>query len=260
MKAIARMTFGCTLVAASCSIGTSVARGVLISDFESPDVSDYSYANGSDGWEKNLSSSGSGFDQSGNAVAPMPGFFGGHTGSDAIGTAQGSAGLGAGQQFDTEGDQYGYINAGGNRVGVVISDVFATAANTGDLYALTADFGRRKDDVNGASGIARIGFLVNYDVSTFDGAAPPTGTAMNSVLRSAIPTGSFVPLGSLAYVASAGDTLRAYVMFDNNGDSFEQLEFDNVSFTSVAAVPEPAAMALVGLAGVGAMARRRRSL
>lgn len=244
------------------ALAMNVSQAATISDFESPNVNDYSYYAPGDGWKADLDLVGKN-DQN-QDVPALPSFTGGHTGSDAIGTGQATSG-----QFLTDRDQYGYINSGGGQIGVVISDPFATTT-AGNLYSLSVEFGRRLDGVGNASGgTYKLGFLVDFDpgasfenINTSNGSTEPV-TAINpvSIARSTITQGTFVPV-STAYAALAdGQSLRAVILFNNNGDNtgFSQAAFDDLAF-SVTAVPEPTTFGLVAAGGLMVLRRRRASV
>jgi hypothetical protein len=298
---IRRTHLNLAVAAIVSALATSSASAVLISDFSSPNTADgststegFTFRNGGDGWKANLTTSISGTSSGVSASGAMTGFIGGHTGSDAIGVTSPTT-----SQFTgiTASTQFGYINSGGGRLGVVLTETpFVSAAVAGSQYTLTADFGRRLGNLGDRGGVYTLGFLVNYDP---DGGVPGSlnnfnpgsngntgnfvpvvnGVSLDKLgtggsAGSGIDAGTFKTISTSAFTATGGESLRAVILYntetalttandpnDPNSElsSFTQGQFDNLAYSVTAApVPEPTSIAMLGLVGLGALARRRQ--
>jgi hypothetical protein len=210
----------------------------------------------------------SGVTSSNNGITVNPGFIATHSGSDAVGITLPS-------DITSPGGQYAYMNAGGGRAASIITENAFVASSIAGTYTLSVDLGRRSNDIGSRAGRYIFGFLSNYDAgqggdattfsnfNTFSSGADPETFSFGtngSLLGFAVVDYLTIPAGSFStfttsYTAAAGESLKAFVIYDNTSGSFGQSAIDNLAFT---VVPEPSTVGLLGLTTIGIAALRRR--
>ena len=201
--------------------------------FEDPVVADGGYTgNTNPGW------SGSTF----GTQNPTSSLFTGATGNALPGTAT--------------GDNDGYLNTAANTNPFAVQSDLVLVSNGGlsatiadnTTYTLTVAIGKRSDYPNSNAKIEILSNLASATATTILAADQPVGTFSDFTA-----TFTTAPSGD----PRVGTNLRVQITATSPDGGLSQLNFDNVRLDA-AAVPEPAAMSLLGFGGISLLARRRR--
>ncbi len=130
-----------------------------------------------------------------------------------------------------------------------ISQTLSSNISSATLYTLSFEVNRRTDQPNTGTGAT--------DFPTFAAALTAGGVPL-------------VPTGPVSYTAPAAGASNTYTISFDSGQAFNALQSGALGITisvatgqvnidNVVLTPEPASISLIGLTGVGLLARRRRA-
>ena len=148
----------------------------------------------------------------------------------------------------TTSESYRWVNGGNASFDFVITDTSGTSRDLGTFHF--------------DAGATRPNAASDWELFQVDGATATsisTG-AVGVTSGTGVPAyESFdIPLGSVALAANDSVTFRLAFTGGTAGSSGHHGHLDNVGISAAVAIPEPSSLALLGVAGVCGMVRRRK--
>ena len=180
-----------------------------------------------------------------NASFEDPDITGQTTGIPTGWSRDGANGGMADRVQSTDGDQHIWANGPGAAGPVTFYITLAEPITVGTTYTLTVDVFQTDNFTGSEATISLYGSDAGFGTALVEnaGIAPPqNGTLFDQTVM---------------FTATAGQATGQTLGIALTGSGGTQVRFDNVRLDATA-VPEPGAMALLGLGGLGFLTRRRR--